>query len=126
MASALSPCPVFIAGEWRALTGATSPVFNPSTGDIVAECPIGSASLVDEAVQAAQVAFPAWRETPAVDCARLFFRYRQLVEKNFDKICACVSREHGKTFAEARGSVFRGLENIEYACGVPSLLFGDT
>ena len=58
--------------------------------------------------------------------ARVFFRYRQLVEQNLDALCQTVSREHGKTLAEARGSVYRGLENIEYACGVPTLLFGDT
>ncbi|MCE9518788.1 MAG: aldehyde dehydrogenase family protein, partial [Verrucomicrobia bacterium] len=123
----MTPCPVYIGGEWRALSGiAGSPVFNPSTGDVIAECPIGNAALVDEAVQAAAAAFPAWRDTPPVERARVFFRYRQLVEQNFDKLCQTVSREHGKTNAEARGSIFRGLENVEYACGIPSLLFGDT
>jgi malonate-semialdehyde dehydrogenase (acetylating)/methylmalonate-semialdehyde dehydrogenase len=61
-----------------------------------------------------------------VERARVFFRYRQLVEENFDRICQSVTREHGKTLAEARGSAYRGIENIEYACGVPTLLFGDT
>jgi malonate-semialdehyde dehydrogenase (acetylating) / methylmalonate-semialdehyde dehydrogenase len=127
MGSALSPCPILVAGEWRVPPGAaTSPVFNPSTGDVIAECPLGNAATVDQAVQAAHDAFPGWRETPAVERARVFFRYRQLVEQNFDRICQTVSREHGKTHAEARGSVYRGLENIEYACGVPTLLFGDT
>ena len=73
-----------------------------------------------------RTAFPAWRDTPAVERARLFFRYRQLVEENFDRICESVSREHGKTLAEARGSAYRGIENIEYACGIPTLLMGDT
>jgi len=123
----MTPCPVLIAGEWRTLaTGATTPVFNPSTGDVIAECPVGSAAMVDEAVQAAHAAFPAWRDTPAVERARLFFRFRQIVEANFDRLCQTISREHGKTNVEARGSVFRGLENIEYAAGAPSLLFGDT
>ncbi len=81
---------------------------------------------VDEAVEAAAAAFPAWRDTPPVERARLFFRYRQLVEENFDRICESVSREHGKTLAEARGSAYRGIENVEYACGVPTLLMGDT
>ncbi|MBL9210250.1 MAG: CoA-acylating methylmalonate-semialdehyde dehydrogenase [Opitutaceae bacterium] len=127
MSSALAPCPVFIDGEWRTLSGLpTTPVFNPSTGDVIAECPVGGAAEVEAAVQAAHAAFPAWSETPAVERARVFFRYRQLVEKNFDRICQTVSREHGKTLGEARGSVYRGLENIEYACGVPTLLFGDT
>jgi malonate-semialdehyde dehydrogenase (acetylating)/methylmalonate-semialdehyde dehydrogenase len=121
------PCPIFIGGEWRNVSGvATSPVFNPSRGEIIAEVPMCGADIVNEAVEAAAAAFPAWRETPAVERARVFFRYRQLVEENFDRICQSVTREHGKTLAEARGSTYRGIENIEYACGVPTLLFGDT
>jgi malonate-semialdehyde dehydrogenase (acetylating)/methylmalonate-semialdehyde dehydrogenase len=127
MTSTLLPCPVFINGEWRTLSGvATTPVYNPSTGDVIAECPVGGKTEVNAAVDAASAAFPEWSETPAIERARVFFRYRQLIEKNFDALCDTVSREHGKTLAEARGSVYRGIENIEYACGVPSLLFGDT
>src|SRR3989454_6572935 len=125
--SSLSACSVFIGGEWRELSGiGTSPVFNPSRGETIAEVPMCGADIVNEAVEAAAAAFPAWRETPPVERARLFFRYRQLIEENFDCICQSVSREHGKTLAEARGSVYRGIENIEYACGVPTLLMGDT
>ncbi|MEY4938688.1 MAG: Methylmalonate-semialdehyde dehydrogenase, partial [Verrucomicrobiota bacterium] len=122
----LTPCPNFIGGEWIDAKLAGSPVYNPSTGDVIAECPSGGAPEVDAAVAAAHAAFPGWRETPAVERARVFFRYRQLIEQNFDQICATVSREHGKTLAEARGSIFRGLENVEYACGAPTLLMGDT
>src|SRR5947207_7493498 len=125
--SSLSPCPVFIDGEWRTQHGnGTSPVYNPSRGEVIAEVPMGGAEMVNEAVESAAAAFPAWRETPAIERARVFFRYRQLVEENFDRICQSVTREHGKTLAEARGSVYRGIENIEYACGVPTLLMGDT
>lgn len=125
--SSLTPCPNYIGGVWQTPTGlSASPVFNPSTGDVIAECPLGGAAEVDAAVEAAHAAFPAWRETPVVERARVFFKYRQLVEQNFDLLCRTVSREHGKTHVEARGSIFRGLENIEYACGAPSLLFGDT
>src|SRR5205807_2703965 len=82
--SSLSPCPVFIGGEWRELSGIeTSPVFNPSRGETIAEVPMCGADIVNEAVEAAAAAFPAWRETPPVERARLFFRYRQLVEENF-------------------------------------------
>ena len=126
MNTPLLPCPNFIGGEWLPATPGGSPVYNPSTGDVIAECPAGTAADAAAAVAAAHAAFPAWRETPAVDRARVFFKYRQLVEQNFEAICRTVCLEHGKTFTEARGSVFRGLENIEYACGVPSLLFGDT
>ena len=120
-------CPVFIGGEWRTLSHLeTSPVYNPSRGEVIAEVPLGGADLVNEAVEAAAAAFPAWRDTPPVERARLFFRYRHLVEENFDRICQLITREHGKTLAEARGSAYRGLENIEYACGIPTLLMGDT
>src|SRR5256886_1838269 len=119
-------CPILIDGEWRTPSGvATSPVFNPSRGETIAEVPMIGAEIVNEAVESAAAAFPAWRETPPVERARVFFRYRQLVEENFDRICQSVTREHGKTLAEARGSVYRGIENIEYACGVPTLLMGD-
>jgi malonate-semialdehyde dehydrogenase (acetylating) / methylmalonate-semialdehyde dehydrogenase len=123
--ASLTPCPNYIAGEWTRPDVPGAPVFNPSTGEVIAECPMGGAAEVNAAVEAAAAAFPAWRETPAVERARVFFRYRQLVEDNFDRICKSICREHGKTLAEARGSAYRGLENIEYACGAPSLLFGD-
>jgi len=124
--SALTPCPMLIGGQWITTATATTPVFNPSTGDLIAQCPAGGKSEVDAAVAAASDAFPAWSQTPAIERARIFFRYRQLIERDFDTICRTVSREHGKTLAEARGSVYRGIENIEYACGIPSLLMGDT
>src|SRR5712675_1778775 len=111
--SSLTPCPVFIGGEWREISGVeTTPVYNPSRGEVIAEVPLCGADVVNEAVEAAAAAFPAWRDTPPVERARLFFRYRQLLEDNFDKICQLVSREHGKTLAEARGSAYRGIENV--------------
>ncbi|MDQ6914037.1 MAG: CoA-acylating methylmalonate-semialdehyde dehydrogenase [Verrucomicrobiota bacterium] len=127
MNNILTTCPVFIGGKWREISGVgTSPVFNPSRGTTIAEVPLCGADVVDEAVQAAADAFPEWRDTPAIERARLFFRYRQLLEENFDRICESVTREHGKTLAEARGSVYRGIENVEYACAAPTLLMGDT
>jgi len=123
----MTACPVLIGGEWREISGGkTSPVFNPSRGDTIAEVPMCGPDVVNDAVEAAAAAFPAWRDTPAIERARLFFRYRQLIEENFDRICVSVSREHGKTLAEARGSVYRGIENVEYACAAPTLLMGDT
>src|SRR5437016_12156837 len=120
-------CPTFINGEWcDQHANGTSPVFNPSRGEVIAEVPMCTKEDVDLAVRAAADSFPAWRDTPPVERARVFFRYRQLIEENFDRICESVTREHGKTLAEARGSAYRGIENIEYACGVPTLLMGDT
>ncbi|MFL6527903.1 MAG: CoA-acylating methylmalonate-semialdehyde dehydrogenase [Chthoniobacterales bacterium] len=123
----MTPCPVFIDGNWRTIDrNGTSPVYNPSRGEVIAEVPMCGADVVNEAVEAAAAAFPAWRDTPAIERARVFFRYRQLLEENFDAICRSVCREHGKTMAEARGSAFRGIENVEYACSAPTLLMGDT
>ncbi len=126
LATSLTPCPLLINGEWLQPKIAGTPVHNPSTGDVIAGCPACGADEVNAAVEAAHAAFPAWRDTPPVERARVFFKYRQLVEASFDELCRTVSREHGKTNAEARGSIFRGLENIEYACGIPTLLFGDS
>ena len=117
---------MFIGGEWIRPKLAGTPVYNPSTGDVISECPLGGSTEVDAAVDAAAAAFPAWRDTPVIERARFFFRYRHLVEESFDRLCANISLEYGKTLVESRGSVYRGIENIEYACGAPSLLFGNT
>ena len=99
--STSTPCPLLINGEWlRPAALATSPVFNPSTGEVIGAVPLAGAAEVDAAVQAAHAAFPAWAETPVVDRTRIMFRYRTLVEKQFDEIARTISREHGKTYAE--------------------------
>lgn len=123
----MNACPVFIGGEWRALGNApATPVYNPSTGSVIAETPCGGAQMVNEAVEAAAAAFPGWRETPAVERARVLFNFRALLEKNFEELIRLNTREHGKTLAESRGDVKRGIEMVEFACGVPSLLMGES
>src|SRR5205823_12070265 len=95
------PCPTFIDGEWRVQhANGTSPVYNPSRGEVIAEVPMCGADIVNEAVESAAAAFPEWRETPPVEGAGVFFRYRQLVEENFDRVCQSVTGEDGKTVAE--------------------------
>jgi len=122
----LSPVPVFIGGEWHVpKTATTTPVYNPSTGDIIAQTPMCGGDVVDQAVQAAQKAFHDWSETPPVERARVLFRYKMLLEDNFEELARSVSREHGKTIVEARGDVRRGVEVVEYACGIPELLKGE-
>ncbi|MDD5198429.1 MAG: CoA-acylating methylmalonate-semialdehyde dehydrogenase [Terrimicrobiaceae bacterium] len=120
-------CKSFIGGEWVAppATG-TSPVFNPALGEIIAEVPLAGAELVDHAAQAASAAFPAWRDTPAVDRAGILFRYKALIEAEFESIALTISTEHGKTPGEARGDLRRGIQMVEYACGAPSLLMGES
>ncbi len=123
----LIPCRNLIGGEWTTVSGvSTSPVHNPSIGEVIAETPLCGADVVDQAVQAAARAFPGWMETPPVDRARILFRLKVMLEDQFEALARSVTLEHGKTLAEARGDVRRGLENIEYACGVPSLLMGES
>jgi malonate-semialdehyde dehydrogenase (acetylating)/methylmalonate-semialdehyde dehydrogenase len=95
-------------------------------GEVIAEAPLCGADVVDQAVQAAAKAFPSWMETPPVERARILFRLKVLLEDHFDQLARSVTTEHGKTLAEARGDVRRGLENIEFACGAPSLLMGES
>ncbi len=126
MTKTLEPCPVWFGGEWRNINGvATTPVHNPSTGDVIAEAPLCTAAHVNEAVEAAAAAFPAWMETPPVERARVLFKFKALLEENFDDLVRSNTREHGKTLVESRGDVKRGIEMVEFACGVPSLLMGE-
>ena len=123
---ALESCPLFINGSWveSSQTG-TEPVYNPSEGVQISATPMCGADEVDSAVRAANAAFPDWAETPAVDRARLMFRFKELLEKHFEDLSRIVTREHGKTLDESRGSVRRGIEVVEFACGAPSLLMGE-
>ncbi len=101
-------------------------VFNPSTGAVIARVPLGAAADAAAAVSAAAKALPQWSRTPVVDRARVMFRYRELLEQNFDALARLVTREHGKTLAESRAEVRRGIEVVEFACGIPSLFMGRT
>lgn len=119
--------PVYIAGRWsEAPADRFGQVHNPSTGQVLAKVPLGGAGLVDQAVQAAAKALPEWAATPAVDRARVLFRFRDVLDRNAEELARLVTREHGKTLAEARASVQRGVEMVEFACGIPSLLMGQT
>src|SRR6185436_8376169 len=125
MATTLEACPNLIGGEWIQPKVAGTPIFNPSIGDVIAECPVGTASDVSAAVEAAAAAFPEWMETPPVERARILFKFRMLLEENFEDLVRCNTREHGKTLVESRGDVKRGIEMVEFACGIPSLLMGE-
>lgn len=122
----LLPCPNFIGGEWIQNARPGTAVHNPSTGEVIAECPAGTAADVNAAVEAAAAAFPAWWETPPVERARVFFKFKMLLEDNFEELIRLNTREHGKTLAESRGDVKRGIEMVEFACGIPSLLMGES
>lgn len=125
MSQSTEACPFFIGGEWVQPRLAGTPVFNPSVGEVIAECPAGTTAEVNAAVDAAQAAFPAWMQTPVVERVRILARFKLLLEENFEAIVRCNTREHGKTLVESRGDVKRGLEVIEFALGVPSLMMGE-
>lgn len=101
-------------------------VMNPSTGKQLARVPLCSAAEASKVIEAAAAAAPAWGEVPVVERARLMFKFRELILKNFDKLAMTVVREHGKTLVEAKAGVQRGMEVVEYACGGPTLLMGET
>ncbi|HWZ84596.1 MAG TPA: CoA-acylating methylmalonate-semialdehyde dehydrogenase [Thermoanaerobaculia bacterium] len=115
----------FIGGRWVASRASDFlEVHNPATGEAIARTPLSTGEDLDAAVAAAKKAFPAWRDTPAVARARFLFRFRELLEENLEELAATVTREHGKTLDESRGSVRRGIECVEVACGTPSLMMG--
>ena len=117
----------FIAGRWReSATTRYDDVPNPATGELLARVPLSNAADVDTAAQAAAAAFPAWAATPVVERARVLFRYKMILEDHFEELAQLVTRENGKTLADARGEVRRGIEVVEFACGAPTLLMGDT
>jgi malonate-semialdehyde dehydrogenase (acetylating)/methylmalonate-semialdehyde dehydrogenase len=100
-------------------------ITNPSTGDVIRTVPFANAGDVDAAVKAALAAFAGWRATPALGRARILTRFRELLEQHQKEIAALISEEHGKVFLDAMGSVQRGIEVVEFACGAPHLLKGE-
>lgn len=103
----------------------TLAVTNPSTGQVTGQVADASAADVERAIAAAKDAFPAWRDTPPAKRAQVMFRFKQLLEEHAERIVQLVSEEHGKTVEDALGELKRGIENVEYACGVPELLKGE-
>jgi len=99
-----------------------APVYNPALGAVASEVLLADASDVDTAVQSAHKAFGAWAETSPLRRARVMFKFKELIEKHHDDLAACITREHGKVFSDAKGEVVRGLEVVEFACGAPHLL----
>ena len=115
----------FVGGRWTpAIPVGHLDVFNPARGEVIARTPCSGAADVDAAVTAAAAALDTWSETPPVIRARAMFRFRDLLEQHLDELARIVTTEHGKTLSESRGSVRRGIECVEVACGAPSMLMG--
>ena len=116
----------FIKGATLAGTsGRSKDVFNPATGLVVGSVPLANASEVDAAVAAAKAALPGWANTPPAKRSQIMFKFRDLINQNLDKIAGLISGQHGKTLDDARGEVARGLEVVEFTCGIPHLLKGE-
>ena len=106
-------------------SGRRQPVYNPATGAIARELVLASVDDVNAAVAAAKAAFPAWADTPPIRRARVLNNFLALVNQHKDKLAAMITAEHGKVFTDAQGEVMRGIDIIEFACGIPQLLKGD-
>ena len=116
----------FIDGRTVAATsGRRQAVYNPSTGAVARQVALASVEEVNRAVAAAQAAFPAWADTPPIRRARVMNKYLQLLNEHRDELAAMITAEHGKVFTDAQGEVTRGIDIVEFACGVPQLLKGD-
>jgi malonate-semialdehyde dehydrogenase (acetylating)/methylmalonate-semialdehyde dehydrogenase len=121
----LATVPVWINGKALAPSGRFGEVFNPATGQVTKRVVFSDPQLVDSAVKAAAAAFPAWRDTPPLRRARIMMEFLNLLKKNQKELAAIVTDEHGKTLPDAMGSVQRGIEVVEFACGIPQLLKGE-
>ncbi len=114
-----------INGTLQTDTGRTQDIYNPSTGEVSKQVALASKATVEEAIAAAEAAFPAWRNTPTLKRARVMFRFKELLEQNSQRIIELIGEEHGKISHDALGELQRGIENVEYACGAPELLKGE-
>ncbi|CAK8581925.1 CoA-acylating methylmalonate-semialdehyde dehydrogenase [Priestia megaterium] len=115
----------YIAGEWvESSTRIREKVYNPATGEVIAEVPLSTKEDVDQAVRAANEAFKGWSKTAVPKRARILFKYQQLLVDNWDELARLVTIENGKSFNEAHGEVQRGIECVEFAAGAPTLMMG--
>jgi malonate-semialdehyde dehydrogenase (acetylating)/methylmalonate-semialdehyde dehydrogenase len=114
----------FVGGELVPSSGASRDVVNPATGKVIAKVPISTKEDHDHAVEVAMEAYHDWRSTPPVARARCLFRLKELLEENFEELSRIQTMEHGKTIDESRGETRRGIENVEVATGIPTLMMG--
>lgn len=126
-ATTKQPISNYVGGRWVTPKGTESlPIADPTTGELLGRVPLSTPTDVGAAVDAAKEAFPAWRATPAIERARVLFRLKALLEEHHDDLAVCLTREHGKIVSESKGEIQRGIESIEHACGIPTLMMGDT
>ncbi len=122
----LERLPMWIGGQLHSPTTTRyGEITNPATGEVVRHVPYGNAADIDAAVRAAAAAFPGWAATSALRRARVLMKFRDLLERHRKDLARIVTQEHGKTLADAEGSVLRGAEVVEFATGIPHLLKGE-
>ena len=115
----------YVNGAWRASTAKEFiEVINPATAEVLTRTPLSTATEVDEAVQTAAAAFPAWRRTPPGERIQYLFKLKNLLEEHIDELSRLITLENGKTFGEAKAELRRGIENVEVACGIPMMMQG--
>ncbi len=116
----------YSAGGWQgSSSGETLPVTNPASGQVLARVPLSTPEEVDRVAQSAQASFSAWRHTPATARIQYLFRLKDLLEEHFEELSRTITLENGKTLEESRGEIRRAIENVEVACGIPTLMLGD-
>src|ERR1041385_5192059 len=116
----------FVGGkEIKGGSGRTGDVFNPNTGEVQAKVAFASKSEVEQAIANAAAAQPAWAATNPQRRARVMFKFLELIQAEYDDLARLLSSEHGKTFVDAKGDIQRGLEVVEFACGIPHLMKGE-
>ncbi len=126
IATDVKTVPSLLNGKWVETTGPSHPVFNPATGEEIARLPYATVAEVDRAVQSAHAAFRQWRETPVVDRVQPLYRFKALLDKHANEVAAILTAENGKTADDARAEVRRAIQMVEVACGIPSLMMGDS
>ncbi|WP_296269385.1 CoA-acylating methylmalonate-semialdehyde dehydrogenase [Pseudomonas sp. UBA6562] len=114
-----------IDGQLVSNGGRTADVFNPATGQATGKVELASQATVQQAIDSAAAAYPAWRNTPPAKRAQVMFRFKQLLEQHESHIAQLISQEHGKTLEDAAGELKRGIENVEFACAAPEILKGE-
>lgn len=116
----------YVGGVWvEAKSNKTEPVYNPATGEIIANVPISNGEDLNHAVEVASEAFKTWKEVPVPRRARIMFKYQQLLVEHWNELAELLTIENGKNLKEAQGEVLRGIENIEFAAGAPTLMMGE-
>src|SRR5580658_6930354 len=116
----------YVNGRWENSEGASHPVTNPAFGEVIANVPYATVDEVDRVAKLAHAAFLKWRDVPVIDRVQVLYRYKTLLDKYTDDVARILSTENGKTFGDAQASVRRAIQMVEVACGMPSLMMGDS